>query len=78
MYLKYIELRDAAGISDYKVAKETGLSTAQLSCWKKNYETNGKEGYNPKVDKLQKIAKYFNVPIEYFLENENEKREKHS
>ena len=63
MYQKYAELRDAAGVTDYRVAKETGVSTATLSNWK-----NG--NYSPKFDKLLAIAKYFGVPVEYFAEEE--------
>jgi transcriptional regulator with XRE-family HTH domain len=43
------------------VSKDTGISTATLSNWK-----NG--AYVPKVDKLMILAKYFDVSIEYFLE----------
>lgn len=68
MYLKYAELRDQKGITDYRVAKETGISTATLSNWKQG-------NYKPKLDKLLLIARYFGVPIEYFAENETQGRE---
>lgn len=61
MYARYAKLRDKKGVTDYLVAKETGISAVTLSEWK-----SGK--YNPKVDKLLKLAKFFDVPIEYFLE----------
>lgn len=61
MYEKYAELRDNAGVTDYEVAKNTGVSTATLSNWKAGR-------YTPKVDKLQKIADYFEVGIDYFIE----------
>lgn len=60
MYEKYAELRDNAGVTDYEVAKNTGVSTATLSNWKAGR-------YTPKVDKLQKIASYFGVGVEEFL-----------
>lgn len=63
MYKKYAELRDNAGLTDYRVSKDTGISTATLSSWK-----NG--NYSPKFDKLLTIAKYFNVPVEYFADEE--------
>ena len=63
MYKKYAELRDNAGLTDYKVSKDTGISTATLSSWK-----NG--NYSPKFDKLLTLAKYFNVPVEYFADEE--------
>lgn len=56
------------GITAYKVSKETGVATATLTEWK-----NGT--YQPKVDKLMLIAKFFDVPIEYFLTEEGDKDE---
>lgn len=63
MYKKYAELRDNAGLTDYRVSKDTGISTATLSSWK-----NG--NYSPKFDKLLTLAKYFNVPVEYFADED--------
>ena len=63
MYKKYAELRDKAGLTDYRVSKDTGISTATLSSWK-----NG--NYSPKFDKLLTLAKYFGVPVEYFADEE--------
>lgn len=55
-YEKYAEIRDSKGLSDYRVAQETGVSTATLTSWKKGL-------YTPKVDKLQKLADYLKVSI---------------
>lgn len=63
MYKKYAELRDKKKLTDYRVAADTGISTATLSNWK-----NG--NYSPKFDKLLILAKYFGVPVEYFAEEE--------
>lgn len=63
MYTKYATLRDAKGISDYKVSQDTGVLVSTLSDWKAGR-------YSPKIDKIKKIADYFEVPIEYFLEEE--------
>lgn len=60
LYKKFQRLLDERGITAYKVSKETGIATATLTEWK-----NGT--YTPKVDKLMLIAKYFDVPIGYFL-----------
>lgn len=60
MYKKYAELRDKHGLSDYKVAQETGISASTLSDWK-----NGL--YVPKMDKIVTLARFFEVPIEYFV-----------
>lgn len=64
MYSKYAALRDEKGVSDYRVSAETGISRATLSEW-------GAGVYKPKVDKLKKLADYFGVTIEYFLEDES-------
>ncbi|WP_167957927.1 helix-turn-helix domain-containing protein [Anaerosporobacter faecicola] len=60
MYKKFEELLLKKGVTAYKVSKSTGIATATLTAWKQ-----GK--YTPKADKLQKIAEYFGVAIEYFL-----------
>lgn len=62
MYRKYALLRDERGLTDYAVSKQTGISTATLSCWK-----NGE--YEPKLEKLLLIADFFGVSIEYFLKD---------
>lgn len=59
MYEKFCQLLQRANITPYKVSKETGVSQQTLSDWK-----NGKS--IPKIDKLQKIADYFNVPLDWF------------
>lgn len=61
MYQKFKQLVKARGITTYRVAKDIGLAPTVFSDWK-----SGKS--KPKVDKLKKIADYFGVTIEYFLE----------
>jgi transcriptional regulator with XRE-family HTH domain len=61
LYKRYAELRDKKGVTDYKVSKETGISKSSFSEWK-----SGRS--KPKAEKLKKIADYFGVTIEYFLE----------
>lgn len=63
MYAKYAKLRDEKGITDYRVAQDTGIATATLSEWK-----NGT--YKPKVDKLLVLAKYFGVSIEDLIQED--------
>ena len=58
MYEIYCELRDARGMKDADVARETGITKSTFSDWK-----NGRS--NPKDAKLQKIADLFGVPVEY-------------
>lgn len=61
MYEKYVDLRDKKGVTDYRVASDTGITKSTFTDWK-----NGRS--KPKVDKLTTLSKYFGVPIEYFLE----------
>ena len=64
MYDIFERLLNERGVTAYRVAKETGVTTATL--------TNCKKGnYTPKQDKLQKIADYFGVTIEYLMTGEN-------
>lgn len=49
------------------VSKETGISTATLTSWKQ-----GK--YTPKQDKLQLIADFFNVSVDYLMTGEEKKK----
>lgn len=53
-FRNYIEKR---GITPYRVAKDTNISTSTLSDWK-----NGKS--TPKTDKLVKIAEYLGITLE--------------
>ena len=61
MYSKFQKLLDEWKISIYQVAKETGIPTTTLYEWK-----SGRS--HPKADKLKKLADYFGVSIDYFLE----------
>ena len=45
MYQKYELLRNKRGVTDYEVSKQTGVSTATLSEWKKGT-------YQPKIEKV--------------------------
>ena len=61
LYKKFEALLEQNNITAYKVAKDTGISTATFSSWK-----NGL--YTPKLEKLKILADYFKVPLEYFCE----------
>lgn len=63
MYEIFEQLLQLRGVSAYQVSKETGISQATLSSWKKGT-------YTPKQDKLQKIADYFGVTVDYLLGND--------
>ena len=68
MYEKYAKRRDELGFKDYKVAKIAGIGTCTLSEWKKYHETGGKEGYQPKLDKLTAIANAVNMKVSDLIE----------
>lgn len=69
MYKKYEILRDEKKLTNYQVSKLLNIPYSTLSDWK-----NSK--YTPKLDKLKKIADYFGVDINYFLENNSSNNEK--
>lgn len=61
LYEKFEELLKENNVNPYQVAKATGIVQSTFYDWKAGR-------YTPKVDKLQKIAEYFDVPITYFIE----------
>lgn len=60
MYDIFEKLLNEYGVTAYRVAKETGISTATLTQWKNGTST-------PKQDKLQLIADYFGKSVDYLL-----------
>ena len=60
MYEIYCKLRDSMGIKDSDVVKATGITKSTFSDWK-----SGRS--KPKNDKLQKIADFFGVTIDYLM-----------
>lgn len=65
MYEIFEQLLQSKGVTAYQVSKETGISQATISSWKKGT-------YTPKQDKLQKIANYFGVSVEYLMGKDTE------
>lgn len=61
MYDKIQKLLDDRGLTSYQLSQATGIAPSSLSDWK-----SGRS--KPKLDKLLKLSKYFNVPLEYFVE----------
>jgi transcriptional regulator with XRE-family HTH domain len=57
MYATYVKLRDAKGVRDSDVAKATGIFPSVFTEWKNKKST-------PKVDKLIKIADYFEISLD--------------
>ncbi len=58
MYEIFERLLKEKGVTAYKISKETGINRSTFTDWK-----NGRS--IPKQEKLQKIANYFGVSIDY-------------
>ena len=59
-YEKFDSLLREKGTTVYRVAKETGIPASTFSDWKNGRST-------PKAEKLSKIARFFDIPLEYFI-----------
>ena len=70
MYEIFSKLLQAHGITPYKVSKETGVSQSNLSDWKRGIST-------PKQDKLQKIADYLGVSLDYLMTGEEKENDRY-
>lgn len=62
IYEKYCKLRDEKGVTDYRVSKDTGLSSSMFSDWK-----SGR--IKPGMKSVVALAEYFKVPTDYFLKD---------
>ena len=67
LYKKFSTLLEKTNKTAYRVSKDTGIAQSVLSDWKRGIS-------NPKVDKLKKLSDYFDLPIEYFLDEETTKQ----
>lgn len=65
MYQKFEILLVKTNKTAYQVSKETKIAQSTFSDWK-----TGRS--KPKFDKLLILAKYFDVPVEYFAQDKNE------
>ena len=63
LYKKFQDLLDKTNKTAYQVSKDTGISQSTFSDWKKGRS-------KPKFEKLLILAKYFDVPVEYFKEED--------
>lgn len=63
MYKRYCEIRDRKGLKDADVARLSGVNKSTFSDWK-----TGR--YNPKGEKLTKIASALGVSLEYLMSGE--------
>ncbi|MDY4595697.1 helix-turn-helix domain-containing protein [Faecalimonas umbilicata] len=69
MYEIFSKLLQENGVTPYKVSKETGVSQSTLSDWKRGVST-------PKIDKLKRIADYFEVSVEYLQTGKKQESQK--
>lgn len=60
MYKIFEELLKNKNLNAYKVAKATGISSQTFSAWKQGL-------YTPKREKLQKIADFLGVTVDYLM-----------
>lgn len=65
MYEKYLLLINKRGVTNYKVAKDTGITASTFSDWK-----SGRS--KPKIEKLKILADYFGVSVSYFFDDTTE------
>lgn len=59
IYDRIKELCTQRGISIYRLEKDLGFSSCSICKWKTS---------SPSVDKVQKVADYFGVTVNYLLE----------
>lgn len=68
MYEIFVKLLEKYGVTAYKVSKATGIAGSTFTDWKTGRST-------PKQDKLQKIADYFGVTVDYLMTGKDEPKE---
>ena len=61
MYKVYEKLRDDRGLTDYEVAKQTGIPQSSIYDWKQRSQKD--ENASMSVRSLQKIAALFEVSL---------------
>lgn len=61
LYERIEKLRKSRKISQGNLEKELGFSNGSISKWKNS---------NPTTERLQKLADYFNVSVEYLINGE--------
>ena len=62
MYERFEQLLRERGVTAYRVSKDTGITNSMFSEWK-----SGKQ--KPGIPRLQKVADYFGVSLDWLLGN---------
>ena len=63
-YERFERLCELNNVKPGTVLRMTGVTTATITSWKQGR-------YTPKTDKLQKLADYFNVPLDFIMGNDD-------
>ena len=71
MYEIYQKLRDERGLKDSDVAREASVSKSTFSDWKVGRS-------KPGIKKLQKIADFFGVTVDYLMTGKEEDKKENS
>ena len=71
MYENYQKLRDERGLKDSDVAREASVSKSTFSDWKVGRS-------KPGIKKLQKIADFFGVTVDYLMTGKEEDKKENS
>lgn len=66
-YEKFVMLCDQKGVKPGRVASDCGFHRSNVTNWKTN-------GYTPRGDVLQRLAAYFEVPVDELLGEEDNKK----
>lgn len=68
MYDRYLKLLNEKGVTTYQVCKDTGIPENTISMWGKRVKEQPDKEPKLSMDNVAKLAKYFEVPIEYFVQ----------
>lgn len=69
IYERIESLRKSKGLSQGKLEKQLGFSNGSISKWKNS---------TPKVERLQKLADFFGVSVEYLMTGKKEDKKENS
>lgn len=67
IYERIESLRKSQGLSQGKLEKQLGFSNGSISKWKNS---------TPKVERLQKLADFFGVSVEYLMTGKEDEQKK--
>lgn len=71
MYKTYCEFRDKRKLTDAEVSRRTGIPKSTFVAWKQHSEGVA-GGYEPKLDKLLKIADCLKISVNTLIKEKKE------